>query len=105
MLRPSRSALWQALHLRNTRSPAAGSATARRSAILSSAVVAGLAEATQAAIAAPNAPRRRACIRPNQAATRSEIRCIALFRYPLGFQATAKGCMRPRLSVARAQIS
>ena len=36
MLRPSRSALWQALHLRNTRSPAAGSATASRAAIPSS---------------------------------------------------------------------
>ena len=30
---------------------------------------------------------------------------MELFRYPLGFQAMAKGCMRPLLSVARAQIS
>ena len=37
--------------------------------------------------------------------TRRATRCIVLFRYPLGFQSIAWGCIIPVPSVARAQIS
>ena len=43
---------------------------------------------------------------PDHEGTTIEMRCMALFKYPLGFQpGTSMGCARPVWSVARAHSS